>query len=112
MLEVGDESAAEQWVLDALAQKKIMGLGHREYKNGDSQVPSTKKIGRRIAAAVGDARWPYLADVVEKTMMHEKGIFPNVDFPCAYTYYMDEYYNSALTRLLSSLVGWWVGRRT
>ena len=89
LLEVGDGAAAEQWVLDALAQKKkIMGFGHREYKNGDSRVPSMKKVGRQIAQAVGDAHWPDLADVVEETMMREKGIFPNVDFPCAYTYYM------------------------
>jgi citrate synthase len=89
LLEVGNREAAEQWVLTALREKKkIMGFGHREYKNGDSRVPSMKKVGRQIAEAVGDAKWPDLADAVEKTMMREKGIFPNVDFPCAYTYYM------------------------
>ena len=76
LLEVGDRAAAEQWVLDALEQKqKIMGFGHREYKNGDSRVPSMKKVGRQIAEAVGDARWPDLADAVEETMLREKGIF-------------------------------------
>ena len=89
LLEVGDRETAEQWVLDALREKKkIMGFGHREYKNGDSRVPSMKKVGRQIAEAVGEAKWPDLADVVEETMLREKGIFPNVDFPCAYTYYM------------------------
>lgn len=89
LLEVDSPAAAEQWVLDALAQKKkIMGFGHREYKSGDSRVPTMKKVGRQIAAAIGDTKWPDLADVVEETMMREKGIFPNVDFPCAYTYYM------------------------
>ena len=89
LLEVDSPAAAEQWVLDALAQKKkIMGFGHREYKSGDSRVPTMKKVGRQIAAAIGDTKWPDLADVVEATMMREKGIFPNVDFPCAYTYYI------------------------
>ena len=89
LLEVGDRETAEQWVLDALREKKkIMGFGHREYKNGDSRVPSMKKVGRQIAEAVGETKWPDLADVVEGTMLREKGIFPNVDFPCAYTYYM------------------------
>ncbi|MXW80460.1 MAG: bifunctional 2-methylcitrate synthase/citrate synthase [Gemmatimonadetes bacterium] len=89
LLEVDSPAAAEQWVLDALAQKKkIMGFGHREYKSGDSRVPTMKKVGRQIAAAIGDTKWPDLADVVEETMVREKGIFPNVDFPCAYTYYM------------------------
>ena len=89
LLQVGDRETAELWVLDALREKKkIMGFGHREYKNGDSRVPSMKKVGRQIAEAVGEAKWPDLADVVEGTMLREKGIFPNVDFPCAYTYYM------------------------
>ncbi len=89
LLQVGDRETAELWVLDALREKKkIMGFGHREYKNGDSRVPSMKKVGRQIAEAVGEAKWPDLADVVEETMLREKGIFPNVDFPCAYTYYM------------------------
>ena len=89
LLEVDSPAAAEQWVRDALAQKKkIMGFGHREYTSGDSRVPTMKKVGRQIAAAIGNTKWPDLADVVEETMMREKGIFPNVDFPCAYTYYM------------------------
>ena len=56
LLEVGDRETAEQWVLDALREKKkIMGFGHREYKNGDSRVPSMKKVGRQIAEAEGHA---------------------------------------------------------
>jgi citrate synthase len=31
---------AKAWMEDALAQKKkVMGFGHRVYKNGDSRVP-------------------------------------------------------------------------
>ena len=89
LLEVGDEAKAEQWVLDALAQKKkIMGFGHREYKNGDSRVPSMKQVAGKVAEAVGQGQWLAVGNVVEDTMMREKGIFPNLDFPCAYTYYM------------------------
>ena len=89
LLEIGGKDQAEAWVLDALQQKKkIMGFGHREYKNGDSRVPSMKAVGRDIADATGDKDWVETADIVEATMDREKGIFPNVDFPCAYTYYM------------------------
>ncbi len=109
LLEVDSPAAAEQWVLDALAQKKkIMGFGHREYKSGDSRVPTMKKVGRQVAAAVGDTKWPDLADVVEATMMREKGIFPNVDFPCAYTYYMMDIPIPLYTPIFvaSRVVGW------
>ena len=109
LLEVDSPAAAEQWVLDSLAQKKkIMGFGHREYKSGDSRVPTMKKVGRQVAAAVGDTKWPDLADVVEATMMREKGIFPNVDFPCAYTYYMMDIPIPLYTPIFvaSRVVGW------
>ena len=109
LLEVDSPAAAEQWVLDALAQKKkIMGFGHREYKSGDSRVPTMKKVGRQVAAAVGDTKWPDLADVVEATMMREKGIFPNVDFPCAYTYYIMSIPIPLYTPIFvaSRVVGW------
>ena len=109
LLEVDSPAAAEQWVLDSLAQKKkIMGFGHREYKSGDSRVPTMKKVGRQVAAAIGDTKWPDLADVVEATMMREKGIFPNVDFPCAYTYYMMDIPIPLYTPIFvaSRVVGW------
>ena len=89
LLEIGDPSKAEQWVLDALAEKKkIMGFGHREYKSGDSRVPSMKQVARAISAATGESKWVEMGESVEATMIREKGIHPNVDFPCGYTYYM------------------------
>ena len=89
LMEIGSADQAEAWVLDALAKKKkIMGFGHREYKKGDSRVPAMKKVGRQVAAAVGDNRWIELAEIVEQTMIAQKGIYPNLDFPCAYTYYL------------------------
>ena len=88
MLEIGEPERARPWVLEALAQKqKIMGFGHREYKSGDSRVPAATEEGRRVAVATGESRWQRIADEVEATMRSEKGIFPNVDFPVAWTFY-------------------------
>ncbi|NKB65903.1 MAG: citrate synthase [Candidatus Latescibacteria bacterium] len=89
LLEVKDASRARQWVLDALAKKeKIMGFGHREYKNGDSRVPPIKAIAQQVAETAEGGKWLEVGQVVEDTMMEEKNIFPNLDFPCAYLYYM------------------------
>ena len=90
MLEqIGSADLAEQWVLNALAEKyKIMGFGHREYRTGDSRVPIMKAVGRKLATILDDNRWVDMADAVERAMDREKGIFPNVDFPCSYVYYM------------------------
>ena len=43
---------------------------------------------RQLSRGGADSRWVELADIVEATMISEKQIHPNVDFPCAYTYYM------------------------
>ncbi|POC78175.1 citrate synthase/methylcitrate synthase, partial [Vibrio vulnificus] len=42
---------AKTWLTDALAQKKkIMGFGHRVYKNGDSRVPTMKAALEKMSA--------------------------------------------------------------
>ena len=88
MLEIGTPDNARAWVMDALESKrKIMGFGHREYKSGDSRVPAMKQAGQLVLEATGEDRWRQLAEIAEETMLSEKGIFPNLDLPCAYTYY-------------------------
>src|SRR5690606_23791140 len=43
--EIGEAGNAEAWLQEALAsKKKIMGFGHRVYKNGDSRVPTMKAV--------------------------------------------------------------------
>ncbi|MEC8932518.1 MAG: citrate/2-methylcitrate synthase [Candidatus Latescibacterota bacterium] len=88
MLEIGTPDNARAWVMDALESKrKIMGFGHREYKSGDSRVPAMKQAGQLVLEATGEDRWRQIAEIAEETMLSEKGIFPNLDLPCAYTYY-------------------------
>lgn len=88
LLEIGSPSNAEAWVRDALAtKKKIMGFGHREYKKADSRAlwlgPEAKKLGIRI----GNPVWGQIADILERVMLEEKGLYPNVDFHASYIYY-------------------------
>lgn len=86
--EIGSPANAESWIRDALSsKKKIMGFGHREYKKGDSRVPIMSKMAKEIGRKKGDTRWGDIADTVERIMLDEKGIHPNVDFPAAYAYY-------------------------
>ncbi|PIR24915.1 MAG: citrate synthase [Deltaproteobacteria bacterium CG_4_10_14_0_2_um_filter_43_8] len=88
LLQVKDVKQAEERVLKAIATKeKLMGFGHRVYKNGDSRVPTLKKLGSQYAEAKGDTKWRDIAQVMEDVMVREKGIHPNVDFPSAWIYY-------------------------
>jgi 2-methylcitrate synthase len=89
MIEVGDPAKAEQWMKDALAQKKkIMGFGHRVYKYGDSRVPTMKKYAQVMAKVTGQDKWMKMYDILEKTMVEAKKIHPNLDFPAGPAYYM------------------------
>ena len=83
VLEVGDPSKAEAYVVEALAQKKrIMGFGHRVYKTWDPRYRILKKIGGDLAAKKGQTKLFETAVAVESSALkHLAGspIFPNVD---------------------------------
>lgn len=87
--EIGSPDKAEAWLRDALAtKKKIMGFGHREYKNGDSRAMFLTDVAKEIGRRKGNTKWGDIADILEKIMLDEKNIHPNVDFPAAYAYYL------------------------
>ena len=89
MNEIADETKAEQWMLDALAQKKkVMGFGHRVYKSGDSRVPTMKKYAQVMADVTGGQKWMTMYNSLEKVMVEKKKIYPNLDFPAGPAYYM------------------------
>jgi citrate synthase len=87
--EIGTVENAEPWIMDALARKhKIMGFGHRVYKKGDTRAPLLKQMGEELSRELNDTKWHQMASKVEEVMLREKNIFPNVDFPTSYIYYL------------------------
>jgi citrate synthase len=89
LLEIGSPDNAEAWVTDALAhKKKIMGFGHREYKHGDSRAFYMTEIAKEIGKRMGNTSFGDIADILEKHLLEKKGLYPNVDFPTAYAYYL------------------------
>lgn len=89
MLEIADAAKAEQWMIDALAEKrKVMGFGHRVYKSGDSRVPTMRKYAQVMADVTGEQKWMKMYASLEKVMVEKKKIYPNLDFPAGPAYYM------------------------
>jgi 2-methylcitrate synthase/citrate synthase II len=89
--DLGKGVSVENWMSKAFADKrKLMGFGHRVYKNGDHRAPILHKLGRAVAEQKGPeaAEWFDVGDAVMKIMLDEKNIFPNVDFPCGLTYFV------------------------
>ena len=85
-----DPGAVRDWMHKAFDEKrKLMGFGHRVYKNGDHRAPILHALGRAAAKKRGAefVKWFDLGEIVQKIMLDEKNIHPNVDFPCGMTYY-------------------------
>src|SRR4051794_35845576 len=88
LAEVGSPDRAEGWIRDALAKKrKIMGFGHRVYKDGDPRAVYLKKLTAQVAAETGNQDMERTADIIESIVWQEKRIPPNVDWPCARLYH-------------------------
>ncbi len=85
-----DLGKVTEWMHQAFADKrKLMGFGHRVYKNGDHRAPILHGLGRKAAQARGEEfiKLFELGEMVQKIMEDEKKIYPNVDFPCGMTYF-------------------------
>jgi 2-methylcitrate synthase/citrate synthase II len=75
----------------AFAQKrKLMGFGHRVYKNGDHRAAILRGWGLQVAERKGsEAKKLFdVGDEVQQIMLEEKNIHANVDYPCGMTYYV------------------------
>lgn len=78
---------AEKGILAALARKeKIMGFGHRVYKEADPRDLIIKAWCQRLAKQSGDTLLFPVAERIEAVMRREKKLFPNLDFYTAPAY--------------------------
>lgn len=85
---IGTIEKAQAFVKDALAAKeKVMGIGHRVYKNGDPRAALLRKISDKLTADKGEHHWYEMSTLIDDTMNKEKGLMPNVDFYSATVYY-------------------------
>ncbi|MEK6772545.1 MAG: citrate synthase [Bdellovibrionota bacterium] len=85
---IGTIEKAQQFVKDALsAKEKVMGIGHRVYKNGDPRAAILRKISEKLTQKMGEPQWYQISTLIDDTMNKEKGLMPNVDFYSATVYY-------------------------
>ncbi|HVK61436.1 MAG TPA: citrate/2-methylcitrate synthase [Bdellovibrionales bacterium] len=86
--EIGTMDKARPWVEDALNNKvKVMGFGHRVYKNGDPRAKILRQMSDRLTAKLGQHHWYEMSDLIDDAMQNKKGLLPNVDFYSATVYY-------------------------
>ncbi len=89
LLAIGEVSKVDEYIKSALAaKKKIMGFGHAVYRTEDPRATHLRRFSREVGTRAGITKWYDMSHRVEEVMMSEKGMFPNVDFYSASTYYM------------------------
>jgi citrate synthase len=109
MIEIGDPSKAAEWIKAKLSRNdKVMGFGHRVYKNGDSRVPTMKEALGRIAKVRDGQRWLDIYSILESEMYAATKIKPNLDFPTGPAYYLMGFDVPSFTPLfvMSRITGW------
>jgi 2-methylcitrate synthase/citrate synthase II len=107
--EVPSPQAAEEWVRDALAKKRrIMGFGHRVYKDGDPRAVILREYCQKLAEESGSTELEQIADTIESHVRAEKGLPPNLDWPSARLYHYMGLPVELYTPLFvaSRVVGW------
>lgn len=89
LIEIGDLDKVDAFIEKALEEKrKIMGIGHAVYKTEDPRATWLRKYSQKMAEKKGESKWFAMSQRIEQLMHEKKGMFPNVDFYSASTYYL------------------------
>ena len=89
LLSIGSVENVESWLDKKLENKeKIMGIGHAVYKTEDPRATWLRKFSKQMGEKKGETKWYEMSEKIEKLMHEKKGMFPNVDFYSASTYYL------------------------
>ena len=106
---IGDPARADSWVRQRLSEKKkIPGFGHRVYRCEDPHATALRETARKITTMTGNTRYFEIAEEVEKTMLANTKVFPNVDFFSGMLYNAMGIPSELFTPIfaISRVVGW------
>ncbi|GAB2722899.1 citrate synthase [Paenibacillus thermoaerophilus] len=85
--EIGTMDNIEPYIQRKLNNKeKIMGFGHRVYKNGDPRAKHLQKMSAELGKITGNTTWYEMSVKIEELVTGQKGLKPNVDFYSASVY--------------------------
>jgi citrate synthase len=81
LLEVGDLDKVDEFVDNAFATKrKIMGFGHRIYKNGDPRSIHLNHWAEKLGHKTGEPKYYAMSLAVVEAVLRHRELYPNVDF--------------------------------
>ncbi|WP_077299088.1 citrate synthase [Virgibacillus pantothenticus] len=88
LTEIGEEENAIPYIQEKLDNKeKIMGMGHRVYRNGDPRAKFLKDMSKQLTELIGEPKWYQMSVKIEDYIKKHKGLPANVDFYSASVYH-------------------------
>lgn len=85
--DIGTIEACKAWIGRALDNKeKVMGIGHRVYKNGDPRAKILRSMSERLTKKAGQPDLYTMSTMIDDIMREKKDLLPNVDFYSATVY--------------------------
>lgn len=85
--EIGEVDQVESYIQEKLNNReKIMGFGHRVYKNGDPRAKFLQKMSRDLGEMKNDTKLYTMSVKIEEMITGQKALKPNVDFYSASVY--------------------------
>lgn len=79
--ELGSYDKVDAFINDAIQnKKKVMGIGHRVYKNGDPRAKILKELSLTTCKKAGLEDFHRMLVRIQEQMETRKGLMPNVDF--------------------------------
>ena len=109
LAKIGTIERAQQFVKDALdAKEKVMGIGHRVYKDGDPRAAILRKFSEQLTKKIGKPELYQMSVLIDETMNKQKGLMPNVDFYSATVYHAMGIPTDIFTPIfaVSRIAGW------
>ncbi|TCP32093.1 citrate synthase [Scopulibacillus darangshiensis] len=86
--DIGSVDNIDPYLEKAFANKeKIMGFGHRVYKDGDPRAKHLREMSRKLTEGTDNSKWYEMSLKIEDIITKEKGLLPNVDFYSASVYH-------------------------
>ncbi len=86
--EIGSVDNVDSYIHEKLANKeKIMGFGHRVYRQGDPRAKHLKAMSEKLTKLTGEPQYYEMSTKIEDIVTSEKHLPPNVDFYSASVYH-------------------------
>jgi citrate synthase len=83
--EIGSADRVEPYLKDLFERhEKVMGFGHRVYRQvDDPRATILRRMSKELAESTGQPQWYEISEAVERVVLRDKGLRPNVDYYAA-----------------------------